>query len=61
MTEGSADKALQLSNKVVQGKHSRYVMVCDLFFPCFGKKTLGPLHLYHPRPGFDGAARHEAH
>lgn len=37
MTEGNTDKALQPSNKVVQGKYSRYVMVCDLFL-ALGKK-----------------------
>lgn len=59
MTEGSTDKVLQLSNKVVQGKYSRYVMVCDLSL-LWKKKTLGSLHLYYPRPGFDGAPWHEA-
>lgn len=60
MTEGSTDKVLQLSNKIVQGKYSRYVMVCDPFFSLLWEKTLGSLHLYYSRPGFDGALRHEA-
>lgn len=47
MTEGSADKALQLSSKVVQGKYSRYIMVCNLFFSLlWGKKTLLDLCIY---------------
>lgn len=61
MTEGSADKVLQLSNMVVQETYRRYVMVCELFFSLGLKQTLGSPHLYYPRPGFDGTPSHGAH